>query len=158
MEQPNKKPRLDKPSIKQFFSKRSVAGQASPHETERLTINQQLPEVTDYSWLDQEQKEADMFEPETTFSHEITGPGDPAYLTDLSCPRCKASFDDEVSLQSHEDWHFAKDIQDSERVKPAFAEQPATSRGHVPKGSGLASKRGRANSKREQGQSKLTFG
>ncbi|KAL6893288.1 hypothetical protein GGI43DRAFT_177067 [Trichoderma evansii] len=160
MEQPSKKPRLDKPSIKRFFSKRNTGSrQGSPHETQQLSIDKQQPEMADSSWLDQERKEASVFEPETNISsHENSGPEDPSYLTDLTCPRCKAGFDDEVSLQSHEDWHFAKDIQDSERVKPAFAEQSATSCGHGPKSSGPASKRGRPRSKREQGQSKLKFG
>ncbi|KAL9488199.1 hypothetical protein ACSS6W_000476 [Trichoderma asperelloides] len=159
-EQPSKKPRLDKRSIERFFSKQNTAGrQGSPHETQQLSIDEQLPEIADSSRVDQEQREAGMSEPETNASnHENSGPEDPPYPTDLTCPRCKASFDDEVSLQSHEDWHFAKDIQDSERVKLAFAEQPATSRSHGPKGSGPASKRGRPRSKREQGQSKLKFG
>lgn len=161
-EQPNKKLRLDKPSIQQFFSKRPVGDEGSLNATAQLSANQPQPRLqpdeADSPWFDQEKKGADTRRPETLFSHKIISPEDSAHLTGLSCSRCKASFGDEASLQSHEDWHFAKDIQDSERVKSTFAEQPATSRGHTSKGSGLAPKRGRGGSKLEQGQSKLTFG
>ncbi|RFU81576.1 hypothetical protein TARUN_632 [Trichoderma arundinaceum] len=152
-EQPSKKPRLDKPSIERFFPKRPTAGQGSLNETERLNVDQQQSEVADPSWFNQEEVETD-----TMFSLETIRTKGMGHPTGLSCSRCKASFGDEVSLQSHEDWHFAKDIQDGERVKSTFVEKPATSRGHVPKGSGLASKRGRGGSKLEQGQSRLTFG
>ncbi|PON21505.1 hypothetical protein TGAM01_v209668 [Trichoderma gamsii] len=160
IEQPSKKPRLDKPNIQRFLSKRNAGSrQGSPSEIQKLDIDKHQSETAESLWFDQEWKESGILEPETTiFSHENSGPEDPSNLTDLICPRCKAGFDDEVSLQSHEDWHLAKDIQDSERVKPAFAEQPATARGHGPKGSGPASKRGRPRKKGEQGQSKLKFG
>ncbi|KAH6607225.1 hypothetical protein Trco_003538 [Trichoderma cornu-damae] len=152
-EPPSKRPRLGRPSIERFFSKRPAADQGSSPN-----VHQRPSEAAGGPWLDQEEEEMDACGPGTLFSRGMSGPGDPVRLTDLSCSRCKASFDDEVSLQSHQDWHFAKDIQDGERVKSAIAEQPATSRSHGPKGSGLASKRGRGGSKPEQGQSKLTFG
>lgn len=139
-EQPSKKPRLDKPSIERFFAKRS----AHLGETEQPDGGQ--PPGPDGN------KEADTCGQETLLRHGT--PEDPFRIAGLRCSRCKASFDDELALQSHEDWHFAKDLYDGERVKPAFAEQPAA-RGPVPKGAG--SRRGRA-SKLEQGQSKLTFG
>ncbi|KAL7947864.1 DNA/RNA polymerase [Trichoderma barbatum] len=151
VEQPSKKPRLDKPGIQHFFSKRAASDTGSLNTKAQLNATHPPPADANFPWLDQEKNDAD-------FGHEIIGQGDSVHHTSLSCSRCKASFDDEVSLQSHQDWHFAKDIQDSERVKPTFAEQPASSRGHTSKGSGLASKRGRGGSRLEQGQSKLTFG
>lgn len=78
-------------------------------------------------------------------------------ITSFSCPRCKANFGDAEALQNHEDWHFAKDLQDGERVTPAFAERAVASRSSVPKGPGASSKRGRGG-KLEQGQSRLKFG
>ncbi|UKZ74240.1 hypothetical protein TrVFT333_001902 [Trichoderma virens FT-333] len=138
--------------IQQFFHKRPAGDQGPLQVKEHLDANQPQPDDAKFSWLDQEGNDADKS------SHDVIGLEDSAHLTSLSCPRCKARFGDEISLQSHQDWHFAKDIQDSERVKPTFADQPATSRGHTPKGSGQASKRGRGGSKLEQGQSKLTFG
>ncbi|UNI24423.1 DNA-directed DNA polymerase [Purpureocillium takamizusanense] len=78
-------------------------------------------------------------------------------MTDFVCRRCNASFDDPGSLQSHGDWHMAKDIQENERVRPAFAENAPCSRISVAKGANSSSKRGRQG-KLEQGQQKLKFG
>ncbi|PKK47739.1 hypothetical protein CI102_8528 [Trichoderma harzianum] len=151
-EQQSKKPRLDKPSIHRFFHKRPAGDQDPLNVKESLNADQLQPNGASFPQLDQEKNN-----PEIS-SHETTETGNSAHFTGLSCLRCKASFADDMSFQSHQDWHFAKDIQDGERVKPTFAGQPAASRGHPPKGSGLASKRGRGGSKLEQGQSKLTFG
>lgn len=90
----------------------------------------------------------------------------------LVCSRCAASFELPEGLQSHTDWHMAKDMQDEERGKPAFAERSRNAisvRGMGSKGStGPVSRRGgrggggggssNSNSKREHGQSKLKFG
>ncbi|WZH48710.1 Dna polymerase eta subunit [Fusarium acuminatum] len=76
---------------------------------------------------------------------------------DLVCSRCKASFADPEELQSHGDWHMAKDLQDAERVNPTFAERQATARNPAQKTQGAASRRGRGG-KLEQGQSRLKFG
>ncbi|EGX90079.1 sister chromatid cohesion protein Eso1 [Cordyceps militaris CM01] len=85
----------------------------------------------------------------------------------LRCARCHASFETPEALQSHMDWHMAKDIQDEERVKSTFAEQrsrnAASVRGTSNKGSGGSSSsrrggRGGGSNKLEQGQSKLKFG
>ncbi|KAH7158225.1 hypothetical protein B0J13DRAFT_651063 [Dactylonectria estremocensis] len=75
----------------------------------------------------------------------------------LACSRCMASFIDPDALQSHEDWHLAKDIQGAERVKPTFADRPSTPRNSSQKGQGASSKRGKGR-KLEQGQSRLRFG
>jgi DNA polymerase eta len=87
------------------------------------------------------------------------GKGDPNQQPpiDLVCSRCKASFADPEELQSHGDWHMAKDLQDAERVNPTFAERQATARNPAQKTQGAASKRGRGR-KLEQGQSRLKFG
>ncbi|KAF5674876.1 dna polymerase eta subunit [Fusarium heterosporum] len=76
---------------------------------------------------------------------------------DLVCSRCKASLADPEALQSHGDWHMAKDLQDAERGKPTFVERQATARNLVQKTQGTASKRGRGG-KLEQGQRRLKFG
>ncbi|KAK7432830.1 DNA-directed DNA polymerase eta rad30 [Neonectria magnoliae] len=73
------------------------------------------------------------------------------------CSRCRANFIDPDALQSHEDWHLAKDLQEAERVRPAFAERPSAPRNLSQKGPGASSKRGRGG-KLEQGQSQLKFG
>ncbi|KAF4987584.1 hypothetical protein FDECE_15374 [Fusarium decemcellulare] len=75
----------------------------------------------------------------------------------LSCSRCKATFEDPDALQSHEDWHMAKDLQDAERVKPTFVERQPAPRNPPQKAQGTSSRRGRGG-KLEQGQSRLKFG
>ncbi|KAG5793239.1 hypothetical protein H9Q69_007717 [Fusarium xylarioides] len=78
-------------------------------------------------------------------------------LTDVVCSRCKASFADPEALQSHRDWHMAKDLQDAERVKPTFAERQPAARNSAQKTQGTTSRRSRGG-KLEQGQSRLKFG
>jgi DNA polymerase eta len=74
------------------------------------------------------------------------------------CSRCEATLDDPESLQSHQDWHFAKDLQEEERGSPAFVERQAASRSIAPKRTTAASKRGGRGGKVDQGQTKLKFG
>lgn len=74
------------------------------------------------------------------------------------CSRCNARFESPEEHQSHEDWHFAKDLQDEERGKPAFVSRSSTTRSSGTKASGASAKRGGRGGKLEQGQSKLKFG
>jgi DNA polymerase eta len=76
----------------------------------------------------------------------------------LQCSICKDEFASAEELQSHQDWHMAKSLQDQEeRVSSVFANRPAAARSSTPKVTGSASKRGRG-SRLEQGQSRLKFG
>lgn len=76
----------------------------------------------------------------------------------LKCSRCEASFADPEALQSHGDWHMARDLQEEEeRVRPTFAERQSTARNSAAKTQGPTSRRGRGG-KLEQGQSRLRFG
>ena len=78
------------------------------------------------------------------------------------CSRCDARLESPEALQSHQDWHFAKDLQEQERVRPTFVHQPPSvaagarpgSRKAVP----AASKRPGRPKKTERGQKKLSFG
>lgn len=93
-------------------------------------------------------------------------PREPRTYAALVCSRCDASFAMPEALQSHMDWHMAKDIQDEERGKPAFAERSRNAismRGNSSRGStSTSSRRGRgggsSSGKLEHGQSKLKFG
>ncbi|KAM5367616.1 hypothetical protein ACJZ2D_009897 [Fusarium nematophilum] len=75
----------------------------------------------------------------------------------LVCSRCNATFGDPDALQSHQDWHMAKDLQEAERVKPAFVERQPAPRTPSQKSQGTSSRRGRGG-KLEPGQSRLRFG
>ncbi|GKT66595.1 impB/mucB/samB family protein [Colletotrichum tofieldiae] len=79
-------------------------------------------------------------------------------ITVFVCSRCHARFETPEEHQSHKDWHFAKDLQDEERGKPAFVNRSSATRNSGTKPSGASAKRGGRGGKLEQGQSKLKFG
>lgn len=74
------------------------------------------------------------------------------------CCRCESSFQTAAELQSHNDWHFAKDLQErEERVISAFAHRPSSSAGGKKTAAASPKRTGRPK-KSEPGQSKLKFG
>lgn len=75
------------------------------------------------------------------------------------CGRCHARFEIPETLQSHMDWHLAKDLQAEERSSATFSERPP-SMGNVGARAGGNNKQGgRGNGgKLERGQRKLKFG
>ncbi|KAK4674463.1 DNA-directed DNA polymerase eta rad30 [Podospora pseudopauciseta] len=95
-------------------------------------------------------------------------------ITPHACSRCDANLGGPEELQSHLDWHFAKDLQEEEeeRVSQAFANRQASTavnnaRAGSQKGAAAASSAsasgsnkstGRSKKKPERGQSKLNFG
>lgn len=82
--------------------------------------------------------------------------------TDHMCPRCTARFETPVALQSHLDWHFAKNLQEEEeRVSQTLASRTMTtssSRTGTCKPASAPPKRPGRPKKTERGQSKLKFG
>jgi DNA polymerase eta len=78
-------------------------------------------------------------------------------ITDFTCKRCHLALPSADALESHEDWHLAKDLQDEDRGQTAHAIRPAatTSRKTAPHSS-RQKKIGQG--KPEKGQSKLAFG
>jgi DNA polymerase eta len=96
-----------------------------------------------------------------------TGDGNPSTPIESSdehaahaviCHRCGAAFESELEITSHEDWHFAKDLQDEERkaARPQSIERgPAL----VDRGKQTSKgRRGGTGAKSEKGQKKLSFG
>ena len=84
-------------------------------------------------------------------------------ITAYMCHRCNISLDTQNELQSHEDWHFAKDLQEEERVGSAFAGHSnapasATATRSDKKNTSASSKRAAKSKKVEAGQSRLNFG
>lgn len=77
-------------------------------------------------------------------------------MTDYVCARCSIPLESAVALQSHQDWHFAKDLEDEERVR-AVTRPNGTTHGKKSTGASSMKKNGRS-SKPEKGQSKLAFG
>ncbi|KAM3083725.1 DNA-directed DNA polymerase eta rad30 [Clarireedia jacksonii] len=77
-------------------------------------------------------------------------------ITKFLCSRCNQLLPSPEGLQSHKDWHFAKDLQDEDRPRGASPALLSTSSGSK---RGTLKKRGNGRGGRpEKGQSKLTFG
>ncbi|KAL2146981.1 hypothetical protein VTI28DRAFT_1277 [Corynascus sepedonium] len=78
-----------------------------------------------------------------------------------TCERCGACLKSLEAQQSHQDWHFAKDLQEEERGKLAFGNQPSAGASNPHPGGRkgpAASKRPGRPKKTERGQQKLNFG
>jgi DNA polymerase eta len=76
-------------------------------------------------------------------------------ITGYMCNRCREAFETETALQSHTDWHFAKELE--ERDRPRTAVRPSGTI-QTKKPAGASGKKSARSSKAEKGQSKLTFG
>lgn len=78
-------------------------------------------------------------------------------ITDFLCKRCQLALPSAEALQSHQDWHFAKDLQDEEdHGQPSHALRaavPSSSKN----GSRISRKKKIGQGKTEKGQSKLAF-
>ncbi len=78
------------------------------------------------------------------------------------CTQCGVRLETPEAFQSHQDWHFAKDLQEQERGMLAFGAQPSAAASPLPAGGRkpgpAATKRPGRPKKRERGQQKLNFG
>ncbi|GAP89965.1 putative impB mucB samB family protein [Rosellinia necatrix] len=137
-----KRRRLESPGIQRFFPKKVVStrdDREDPIDAVDL----------DHAYGDVERRVSD------SRSRQVS-------ITDYMCSRCNAGLESAEALQSHSDWHMAKDLQDEERGKSTFASSKAA----VPRGQKSAALTPRKKSsgvvgsgkKLEQGQSRLRFG
>jgi DNA polymerase eta len=78
-------------------------------------------------------------------------------ITEYMCSRCNLSLESSDALQSHQDWHFAKDLHDEDRGRPTPPTKPPPTTGNK-KPAQNASKKKTGHGKPEKGQSKLAFG
>lgn len=97
----------------------------------------------------------------TTPAHQVSAPQPGlknASITSYFCKQCNESFETDESFQSHNDWHYAKDLQEEDR-RLSHTPQPRPKPGSGSK-KNKANKNGRSGSagKSEKGQSKLSFG
>ena len=84
-------------------------------------------------------------------------------ITEYVCSSCSARLEDSEALQSHQDWHFAQQLQEQERVRPTFVNRPSapasTSHRTGQRGAAATSRRtGRTGKAGTGQQSKLKFG
>lgn len=76
-------------------------------------------------------------------------------ITEYICSRCNLSMESSDALESHQDWHFAKDLQDEDCERHLPPSKAATSNRKPPQSS---NKKKTGRGKPEKGQSKLAFG
>ena len=132
-------------SIQGFFSK-----QGSADEPDELGVTHE--EGGDWPFEEDDN---------ITATHQISAPKSGlknASITSYFCKQCYESFESDEALQSHNDWHYAKDLQEEDR-RLSHTPQPRLKAGPGNK-KNKASKNGRGGStgKSEKGQSKLSFG
>lgn len=160
-DRPEKRRRLEPDAgIGRFFIKSDSKGE---HDDE---FGAQLPGM---KYRLDEGQDADMSESEKvaySLPHEATEPhNEPLLSTSESglyqqsishcmCPRCSQALGSADALQSHLDWHMAKDLQDKDRGR--F--QPKPPAASNTKAAAPASKKKSTRGKPEKGQSKLAFG
>lgn len=112
-------------------SKAFNATSTSPEENEATKFDEHITKLADKSALHQQ------------------------HITDFICGRCSLALESPEALQSHQDWHFATDLEAEEQKRPA--PRPAAT---IPnkRSSAASSKKKSRNSQPEKGQSKLKFG
>lgn len=165
MQHQSKKRRVDDGGIRRFFGKEDTAPGDPEYDLRRAeSIEIETTAALPQSDLAEEpgNNVGDRaFDTPTTNAQVSDGTSN----ADVVCQRCQAAFRDAEELQSHEDWHMAKDLQEEERVHSTFATESSTSSGSALRGTGVQQKRGGRGgrgrgrgSKTEQGQSKLKFG
>lgn len=152
-----KKRRVDDNGIQRFFSKTlsndespsrepAFAPNDKPDSEAEPDLSKHQPGMPGINWST-----------DSGFTEAQATPDQQSSTHLLVCPHCQTTLEDPDALQSHQDWHMAKDLQDAERVKPVLAKRQATSRSSSQRGQGASSRRGRGG-KLEQGQSRLRFG
>ncbi|KAI5867659.1 sister chromatid cohesion protein Eso1 [Durotheca rogersii] len=146
-ERPEKKRRVDNPGIQRFFPRKR--GSSGGDDEGNIDVG-----MADTG---KAQIETRGTSPKRTGSN-------PKPMTDYMCTRCDAGLVDAEALQSHLDWHFARDLQEEERGRQTFARShagaPRGQRFVAAPSSSRKSARGSASGKNklEQGQSRLKFG
>ena len=170
-ERPDKRRRIEHSrGIHTFFVKTGSVNAMEEHDD----ISTQLPDDSDLA----EGEDADLrefdkaaltlpFENEATISLEINSVHSTSLaapnqrkITEYICSRCNLPLESAEALQSHQDWHFAKDLQDEDHGRSARPDNPS------PRTSIIGNKKTAQNSSKgrtgrgesEKGQRKLAFG
>lgn len=159
LERPPKRRRTDVPAgIQRFFGK----AESTEEQHDDDLGSQDLPGRPlaggDAGCDGDEQAAISLFHCKASILHEGSSStvGSPAPqqqpIMSYVCPRCERALDSANGLQSHQDWHFAKDLQDKDR---GLSKTPTPTSSKRPAGN---SKKKGGQGKSEKGQSKLAFG
>lgn len=99
--------------------------------------------------------ETTKFQPENMLSSR-TSALHQQQITDYICSRCNQAIDS-ADVESHQDWHFAKDLHDEENGQLSHRSQATTSKTNKKAGTNTSQKKS-VRDKPEKGQKKLAFG
>lgn len=98
-------------------------------------------------------------DPEADHNEGPTGSAGQSPVGHCICNQCVMHFDSGEALQNHQDWHFAKDLQEEYRAQSQdAAKKQATPTATKRRAGGQSKKRSGGLSRAEKGQSKLSFG
>lgn len=161
---PEKRRKVETEGIQRFFAKKQVSADTdkdSPSDAatnldsggETYHVSHGTP--TPGSALDFGESSAAAERNPAKYHYEQTP------ITGYMCHRCNIRLDTPDALQSHDDWHFAKDLQEEERVQSAFASHsnaPASATRNDKKSTSAPTKRASKSKKVEAGQRRLDFG
>ena len=150
IEHTQKKRRIDAPDIQRFFFKKGISGDYVA-DSSGADAQMPSPDLVTHNPATDEDETPGVLPLDTSGVRR-------APTADYACSRCNAMLGDPDALQSHLDWHLAKDLHDEERGGSAFTNQSADPRNQ--KGARASSsnrKASRSRGKVEAGQSKLKF-
>jgi len=154
---PEKRQRTQKGggSIQNFFTKRG--------DTEEHDVRSGAEQSTDERAFPEEGSDEDV---SSRGMHRVSASGSPpaskhsvqSSIISHMCKRCNESFDSDELFQSHNDWHYAKDLQKEDR-KVSNTSHARPSPAAAKRKKGVDRKGGTGGSgKAEKGQSNLSFG
>ncbi|RDW62217.1 putative DNA polymerase kappa [Coleophoma cylindrospora] len=155
-DRPGKRRKLDNTGISRFFPK---SDSMDEHDDE---YGQDSEAAVDEETLDRQHSHSiDAYEEasgSTIGANTLQTSPHQHRITEYMCNRCNMALESAEELQSHQDWHFAKDLQDEDNRRPGVNSNPTKTsqpkKPNVPAGE----KKVASRSKPEKGQSKLAFG
>lgn len=151
-DRPEKRRRIEAPpGIQRFFLKSEMT---EDHDEDfgDPSAGEGDAEVSDKATMTRDNKANNIQQPHTPFTGSSALQQE---ITDFFCSRCNLSMPSADELRSHQDWHFAKELQEQDRVPIPQRAKPSTS---------ASSKKPSTNKKKtsrsttEKGQKKLAFG
>ncbi|RJE17807.1 Sister chromatid cohesion protein [Aspergillus sclerotialis] len=140
--QSEKRRKLDDNGIKRFFTRPSTSVES---EAQNSTSDNPTPKSMPF----QSTENPDSQNFISNFTPTETPEG--SYL----CPRCNKTYP-EIEKPEHDDWHFAKDLEDQDREAAMSSPQQAPRQSTGPSSRGRGGRNGKG--KTEKGQMRLRFG
>lgn len=116
----SKKRRIQDGGLHRFFTKSSCLGDRTSRKQSPAVTSGEGHVVDERTCLDTVTDNEDGQGSAWSLRRQTTAHGESAVIGSLQCSRCGISFEDAVSLQSHEDWHVARDLQDEQGPGPVL--------------------------------------